>query len=219
MAHPLRVKICGVTSAGDAAAAVRAGADLVGLNFYPPSPRFVRPETAAVVLAELPASVEPVAVCVEEPCPAVAERLRTLPRLTTLQWHGADPPAADEWEGSLIVAWPVRGPESLAAIERYLERCRARGRLPAALLLDAHVSGLYGGTGRTAPWDLLAEFRPGVPLFLAGGLTPENVAEAVRRVRPDGVDVAGGVEAVPGRKDPEKVRRFVEAAREAAARL
>jgi phosphoribosylanthranilate isomerase len=81
------------------------------------------------------------------------------------------------------------------------------------------VPGQHGGTGRTAPWELLASFRPGVPVILAGGLTPENVAEAVRVVRPYGVDVASGVESSPGQKDPEKVRRFIANAREAAARL
>jgi phosphoribosylanthranilate isomerase len=95
---------------------------------------------------------------------------------------------------------------------------RALDRRPAAVLLDGHVPGQYGGTGRAAPWELLAEFRPGVPVILAGGLTPENVAEAVRVVRPYGVDVAGGVEAAPGRKDPEKIRRFLANAREAATR-
>jgi phosphoribosylanthranilate isomerase len=85
-------------------------------------------------------------------------------------------------------------------------------------LVDAHVAGHYGGTGQTAPWDLLADFRPGVPLILAGGLNPDNVAEAVRRVRPYAVDVASGVESAPGRQDPDKVRRFIANAREAAAK-
>jgi phosphoribosylanthranilate isomerase len=85
--------------------------------------------------------------------------------------------------------------------------------MPAAVLVDAYVEGQLGGTGRAAPWELLADFRPGVPLILAGGLTPDNVADAIRVVRPYGVDVASGVESAPGRKDPDKVRRFVENAR------
>src|SRR5205807_7190811 len=92
------------------------------------------------------------------------------------------------------------------------------GYQPAAVLLDTQAGGLYGGTGVTAPWALLADFHPGVPVILAGGLTPENVAEAVRLVRPYAVDVASGVESRPGRKDAEKMRRFIDAAREAAAR-
>ena len=82
-----------------------------------------------------------------------------------------------------------------------------------AVLLDGHAPGQYGGTGQTAPWPLLADFDPGVPVILAGGLTPENVAEAIRTVRPYAVDVASGVESSPGRKDPEKLRRFIDAVR------
>jgi phosphoribosylanthranilate isomerase len=104
----------------------------------------------------------------------------------------------------------------LQAITRYLDVCRLRGALPSAVLVDASVPGQYGGTGRQAPWHLLATFRPGVPLILAGGLTPDNVAEAVRLVRPYAVDVASGVESAPGHKDPDKVRRFIDKAREAA---
>src|SRR5262249_22554880 len=155
--------------------------------FHSLSPRFVRPETVSALLAQLPQSVEPVAVCVQPSCAALAQRLAALPRTPTLQWHGAGPPTADQWDGRLLVAWAVGDAGALSAVADYLARCRDCGRLPAALLVDAHVAGLHGGTGRTAPWDLLQDFRPGVPLFLAGGLTPDNIAEAVRRVRPDGV--------------------------------
>ncbi len=104
----------------------------------------------------------------------------------------------------------------MQGITAYLARCRDQGGLPRAILVDARVAGLHGGTGRTAPWDLLEGFRPGVPLILAGGLTPDNVAEAVRRIRPDVVDVASGVETSPGRKDADMMRRFVDNALEAA---
>src|SRR5262249_6198897 len=93
------------------------------------------------------------------------------------------------------------------------------GPMPAAILLDAFVPGQYGGTGKTAPWDVLAEFQPGVPVILAGGLTAENVAEAVRRVRPYAVDVASGVGSAPGTEDHEKVRRFIANAKEAAVKI
>src|SRR5205814_10530314 len=102
---------------------------------------------------------------------------------------------------------------SLNDISRYLDVCRNTNRLPAAILLDAHVPGQYGGTGQKAPWHLLADFKPGVPVLLAGGLTPDNVAEAVRVVRPYAVDVASGVEARPGHKDEDKMRRFIANAR------
>ena len=97
--------------------------------------------------------------------------------------------------------------------------CRSFGSLPAAILVDAYVDGQHGGTGQKAPWDLLVNFKPGVPLILAGGLTPQNVGEAIRLVKPDGVDVASGVESSPGKKDPQKVRQFIASAREAAARI
>src|SRR5438270_590880 len=105
----------------------------------------------------------------------------------------------------------------LERLTSYLELCRGLAKLPAAVLVDAHVAGQYGGTGQKAPWDLLADFKPGVPLILAGGLTPNNVAEAVRLVRPYAVDVASGVESAPGVKDLEKVRQFIDRARAAAS--
>jgi phosphoribosylanthranilate isomerase len=94
-----------------------------------------------------------------------------------------------------------------------LERWASAGVTPAAILVDAHVPGQFGGTGKTAPWHLLADFKPNVPLILAGGLTPENVAEAIRIVRPYAVDVTSGVEASPGKKDADKTRRFINAVR------
>jgi phosphoribosylanthranilate isomerase len=112
-------------------------------------------------------------------------------------------------------AFRVKDDASLAAIQIYIDACRAAGFLPSAILVDAHVEGQHGGTGKTAPWDLLASFRPGVPLILAGGLTPDNVAEAIQIVKPWAVDVASGVEASPGKKDADKVRLFVANARSA----
>jgi phosphoribosylanthranilate isomerase len=149
----------------------------------------------------------------------VLEVVRALDRIQTLQWHGDERQPGDPGVYRLIPAFRVRDRASLEEIGRFLEQLRIRGVVPAAVLVDAHVPGQPGGTGRTAPWDLLADFRPGVPLYLAGGLTPENVAEAVRLVQPDAVDVASGVERSPGRKDPERMRHFVEKARDAAARF
>ena len=110
----------------------------------------------------------------------------------------------------------VKDRQSLTDITTYLDMCRRASQMPSAILVDAHVEGAMGGTGHKAPWELLTEFRPGVPLILAGGLTPENVGEAIRVVRPAGVDVASGVESGPRRKDPDKVGAFIAAAREAA---
>jgi phosphoribosylanthranilate isomerase len=217
MAH-LRIKVCGVTTAADGCRAADLGADAIGLNFYPPSPRFVDRARAEPILRALPPFVEAVGLFVNQPLSEIVDALTPFGRIGTIQWHGDRPEPADGSPRRLIVAFAVRDRQNLQAIAAYLDACRERQLLPTAILVDAHMAGLYGGTGQTVPWELLADFRPGVPLLLAGGLTPENVAEAVRRVRPYGVDVASGVESSPGRKDPEKLRRFIGNAREAAAR-
>ncbi len=132
-----------------------------------------------------------------------------------IQLHGECEPVLHD-ALRVIPAFPVRDAQSLVRIVRYLKTMRElHYRLPPAVLVDAHVPGMHGGTGQTAPWQLLAGFDPGVPVILAGGLTPDNVAEAIRIVRPYAVDVASGVEIAPGRKDPEKLRRFIENARSA----
>jgi phosphoribosylanthranilate isomerase len=215
--HPLRIKICGVTSTADVAAAA-AGADAVGINFHPESVRYVDPKASVPLLRAVPPLMAAVGVFVNRPFRQVAAVAYQL-GLRAVQHHGDHGDPEDPFPFSFVPAFRVRDRDSLADITAYLDRCRAAGRLPAAILVDAYVEGQHGGTGRTAPWDVLADFKPGVPLILAGGLTPENVAEAVRTVRPDGVDVASGVESAPGRKDPDRVRAFVENARSAAAKL
>jgi phosphoribosylanthranilate isomerase len=219
MALPLRIKICGVTSEVDACQAALLGADAVGLNFHPGSPRSVDPSRAAAILRALPLFVEAVGVFVNVPLRNAFAQAQSLGRIHTIQWHGKDRELCDPYPFHLIAGFPVRDADSLKAITRYLDACRVRGHGPSALLVDSYMPGQHGGTGRTAPWPLLARFRPGVPIILAGGLTPENVGDAIRVVQPYAVDVASGVEVEPGRKDPEKVRRFIDAAREAAARL
>ncbi len=216
MGYHLRIKICGVTTVADAVAAAELGADAVGLNFYLASPRCIDVSRAREILQALPPFTEPIGLFVEEPLIRLCRRLEDLPGMRTVQWHGARPEVAAPPQLERIVAFSIRDAENLAAVKHFLTTCRAVGRLPRAVLLDAHVPGLHGGTGQTAPWDLLADFRPGVPLILAGGLTPENVAEAVRRVRPFAVDVASGVESSPGQKDLSRIRRFITAARQAA---
>src|SRR5262245_62525434 len=210
----VRVKICGLKTVADVRAAAAAGADAVGFNFHPPSPRYVDPRTAGSLVRALPPFVDAVGVFVEQPyrpmC-ALASQLG----LRSVQWAGGTPPVEDTFPFGLVAAFRVKDATDLAAIRAYVGQATAAACPPAAVLVDAHVPGQYGGTGQTAPWNLLAGFDPGVPLILAGGLTPENVAEAVRAVRPYGVDVASGVESEPGRKDPDKVRRFVEAVRAA----
>ena len=218
MTSHLRIKICGITTVEDALEAARLGADAIGLNFYPQSPRHVDLAVAERVLRQLPPFVEPVALFVNQPLRQIVQTLQPLGRIRTIQCYGEPRELTDPYPFQLIPAFNVRDASSLLEITRYLDLCRGLGRLPAAILADASVPGQFGGTGHTAPWNLLADFRPGLPLILAGGLTPENVAEAVRIVRPYAVDVASGVESSPGCKDPEKIQRFIENAREAAAR-
>jgi phosphoribosylanthranilate isomerase len=217
----LRIKVCGITDPAASQVAARLGADAVGLNFYPSSPRFVDRDSAERILRELPPFVTPVGIFVNQSLDQVIGQMldSSVRRVQTFQLYGENHEVASIFPYRLIPAFPVRNRSSLQAIARHIDECRARQALPAAILLDAHVPGQYGGTGQTTPWELLADFKPGVPLLLAGGLTPENVAEAVRIVQPDGVDVASGVESAPGRKDPEKMRRFIGNARDAAAKL
>jgi phosphoribosylanthranilate isomerase len=217
MGQPVRVKICGITCPEDLDDAVAAGADAVGLNFHPASPRCLVPLNAEQIIRRLPPFVEAVAVLVNRSVAVARTEVENL-HLRTFQIHGGAPEVVDAFPYRYIPAFQVRDESDLAAIDRYLDACRQANALPAAVLVDGHAPGLHGGTGRRAPWDLLAQWRPAVPLILAGGLTPDNVAEAVRRVRPWAVDTASGVESSPGRKDAEKVRRFIAEARAAATR-
>jgi phosphoribosylanthranilate isomerase len=214
----LRVKICGVTDESDAVKAAELGADAIGLNFYKSSQRYVTPTQAEAIMRDLPPFVEPVGIFVSQQLQPVFEITDRL-GLRTIQLYLADESLilGELTTVRLIQPFAISEQNDLSKIKGYLERCRRGGRkFPLAVLVDARVPGEYGGAGRTAPWLLLHDFQPEIPLILAGGLTPENVAEAVRIVRPYGVDVASGVEKSPGRKDPDKVKRFIENAREAA---
>lgn len=217
MSYRVRVKICGITQVSDLAAVCAAGADAIGLNFAPPSPRAIDLDTARALLRALPCFVTPVAVFARQRFDTVQPTLAQLDRLAAAQIHGAEPEIIDAYPWHYVPAFQVRHRADLDAIDAYLARCRAAGRLPSAILVDGHAPGLVGGTGVQAPWQLLADFRPDVPLLLAGGLTPDNVAAAVRTVRPWAVDVASGVESSPGVTCHDKVRRFIDAAHQAAA--
>ena len=203
----IRVKICGIRRAEDAVAAADAGADAIGLIFYPKSRRAVTPESAKAILAGLPPYVSPVALFVnEEP-----ERIRAVCGplgIRTVQLHGDEPPdAARALDGFCVVkAFRVAQEADLAALADY----------PAhAFLLDTKVEGSYGGTGVTFDWTLAARAKQYGRIVVAGGLNPDNVAEAVQMAMPYGVDVSSGVETEPGQKDWEKVRAFVARARAA----
>lgn len=214
MAH-VRVKICGVTRPEDVQTCAEAGVDAVGINFHPGSKRYVEPSKAQPVLRAIPPLMAGVGVFVGLPIRQVTALAYQL-GLRGVQYHGENRELSDPFPFSLIAAFRVKDQKSLNGIATYLEMCRSFGQLPAAILVDAYVEGEHGGTGQTAPWDLLATLSLDVPIILAGGLTSENVGEAIRIVRPAAVDVASGVEAEPGIKDPEKIHRFVAAVRQAS---
>jgi phosphoribosylanthranilate isomerase len=218
----VRIKICGITNPADAEQAAALGADMIGLNFYVKSPRCIDDTTAYSILNVLPDSIEPVALFVNKPLLAVQRKANGF-RISTVQVYG-NPSGPLPHRTNWITAFRVSDVASLHRISSYLELLTSGARsvneksinaAPYAILVDAHVPGTYGGTGQKAPWHLLAEFKPGVPLILAGGLTPENVADAIRIVQPYAVDVASGVESAPGMKDADKLRRFVDAVRSA----
>jgi phosphoribosylanthranilate isomerase len=214
----VRIKICGVTTPDAARRAADAGADAVGLNFYAKSPRHVAPQTAQEIVRALPAFVAPVGVFVGVPVRQVCAVAYQL-GLRAVQTYDDSPPAEDTFPFAHVPAFGVKDAAGVERVRAFLTTAAALGRSPSAVLIDSHVEGLMGGTGQAAPWHLLRGIDFGVPLILAGGLTPENVAEAIEVVRPWGVDVASGVESAPGIKDVDKMVRFVKNVRNAGATL
>jgi len=213
----VRVKICGVTNWADAKLAVDLGADALGFNFHPASPRAVTPAQAWQIIRRLPPLVTAVGVFVNWPAPAVAALARAL-HFGAVQLHGHESPReVRELAGAfrVIKAFPMPPGFRLAVLAPY--------GAASALLLDGFKGGLYGGTGRTADWDLARRARRYGRVILAGGIRPGNVAQAIAQARPYAVDVASGVESRPGKKDAGALRelmREVEAAnRRAAGRI
>ena len=201
------VKTCGITSLRDALACVRAGADMLGFNFYPESPRYISPRDARSIIERLPPSVVSVGVFVNEGHPRRVIELADLAGVTALQLHGDEPPAyCHALAGRYVIkAVHVTDDFSPEQAARYAVK---------AVLLDSSRAGIYGGTGETFNWEAARAARPVVPkLFLAGGLGPENVAAAAALVRPYAVDACSSLERVPGRKDERRVKAFVVAAR------
>lgn len=204
----VRVKICGITNLEDALAAVAAGADALGFNFWLKSPRFVEPKRAARIIAQLPPAVTPVGVFVNEP----RAHLETLARKTgiqTVQLHGDEKPedvaALSAHHLTVIKALRVGS-------DFYPEQLR-RYKGVSTFLLDADVKGQRGGTGKTFNWVWAQAAGRFGWIFLAGGLTVDNIATAIRQGRPYGVDVCTGVEKEPGKKDHTRLREFIERAK------
>jgi len=205
----VKVKICGITSWSDAKLAIEAGADALGFNFYPPSPRYIAPEQARRIVRRFPKQVEAVGVLVNE-SPADAEAISRAAGTGLIQLHGDESPedvAQLARFRPVLKAFRVRPGFRVSVLERY-----ARA---AAFLLDGFSTRVRGGTGRTFDWRVARRAKRYGRIFLAGGLTAENVAEAILEAQPFAIDVCSGVEAEPGKKDPARLRelmRRVEAA-------
>jgi phosphoribosylanthranilate isomerase len=202
-----RVKICGITNLADAQAAVKAGADALGFIFYEKSHRCMTVPAVAKISKRLPPFVLRVGVFVNAPEELVTRAIGEC-GLGLLQFHGDEPPEFCMRFGLMSMkAFRIRDAESLKELPKFSTE---------AWLLDAYSAENLGGTGEKFNWDLAVEAQKfGKPVFLAGGLTPENVAAAVRKVQPFGVDVSSGVESSPGKKDHARVRAFIANVRQA----
>jgi phosphoribosylanthranilate isomerase len=207
------IKICGITNEADARMAIDAGADVLGFNLVRESKRYFDVEKAGDWIDKLPREICKVSV-VKDPLWEEAARISQLPFIDALQLHGEESPEFCRRLADAGIpfakAVPVTASKSLAALPNYFTD---------TIILDSSVGGTFGGTGKPFPWKFAPEFvrhHPRVMVILAGGLNPQNVAEAVSLVRPRGVDVTTGVEASPGRKDPALVRAFIEAVRKAS---
>jgi phosphoribosylanthranilate isomerase len=203
----IKIKICGITNLDDAMAAAEGGADALGFIFYKKSSRYVEPGKAAEIIHQLPPFITPVAVFVNER----EEKIRDIQFTTgikVLQFHGDERPEfCDRFATRVIKAFQVKDKDSLKHMAQYHV---------GALLLDSYHEGMRGGTGTTFDWHLAVVAKTLGRVVLAGGLTPENVAEAVKLVQPYGVDVAGGVEREKGLKDHAKLKKFITEVRRAS---
>ena len=214
----MKIKICGLTSVEDALNAAQAGADWLGLNFHPASKRRVEVDVARQIVEALPASCEPVGLFVDRPAVEVAALAEWL-NLKIVQLHGSEPVEDLAFLAGfrVVKAFRIGSEASLAPMLDYVRQAASLGHALHAVLVDADVPGQHGGTGETIRDDLLGAITRvgrGLPrLILAGGLDARNVADRVIRVRPWMVDVAGGVESAPGRKDAAKMAAFARAAR------
>jgi len=203
----VRVKICGITNAADAFAAVAAGASFLGFNFYAKSPRHITEAEAAKIRPQLPRKIEAVGIFVNAPRAEVAALCTSL-KLDAAQLHGDESSETVAELARSLTVWKAFRVEPDFRLETLDEFSEA-----SAFLFDAAHTGQYGGTGRTTDWDVARRAALGHRIILAGGLNLENVAAAVRIVRPYAVDVASGVESKPGKKDHGRMREFIQEVR------
>lgn len=214
------IKICGLTNVADAVAVVDAGADAIGLNFYPPSPRFISRDVARSIVDAVGTHACKVGLFVNAPVDEIRAAYDEL-GLDLIQLHGDEPPSIlrELAPRPIMKAFRI-GPEGLAPVRTWFDACMRSSLFPKLVLLDAHQVGKFGGTGATTDWQAAAAYARTVglpPLVLAGGLTSQNVAEAIHAVHPVAVDTASGVESSPGRKDAAMSSAFVSAAQGAFA--
>ncbi len=198
-----KLKVCGITSLEDAQAAIECGAEFLGFNFYRKSPRYIAPEAARAIIERLPSDVTAVGIFVNEAQPQDVIEILQASGARLAQLHGNEDAAYCEAVGAERVIKALRVGE-VFDVRQVLN-------YPAwAILLDAFDKNLYGGTGKTANWEVAREAAKLTRLFLAGGLSPENIAEAIRAVEPFAVDVNSGVESLPGKKDADRLRKLKE---------
>lgn len=203
------IKICGITNLEDALAAAELGADVLGFNFYKPSPRYIAPHSAREIVKQLPRSVLAVGVFVNEKSPDSVLTIAKEAGVSGLQLHGDESP---EFCNELA-ATPYYVIKALAAGDGF-DIQQAEAYQVEAILLDTKDNKLRGGTGRVFDWSIAQQIKELLPkLYLAGGLSPENIEEAIDRVRPYAVDACSGLEDKPGKKNHERMRAFVETAR------
>lgn len=208
MPYTPKVKICGITNAEDAAAAVDAGADALGFVFHRKSQRYIEPTLARQIIMSLPPLVTPVGVFVNED-QQVVRKLMDDCGLALAQLHGNESVTyCQELSRPILKALRVKDRSTFLALAEFRGRAGVRG-----FLLDAFSDQAFGGTGQVIDWQLAAEAAKAASILLAGGLTPDNVEKAIQAVRPYGVDVSSGVERGPGQKDHDKVRAFIRAVR------
>jgi phosphoribosylanthranilate isomerase len=199
-----RIKICGITNEADARAAVDAGVDALGFVLYRKSPRYVEPTVVKQIIAALPPLVIPVGVFVNEEAKVVRDLMDDC-GLALAQLHGDETASyCLDLERPVLKAIRVKDRGSFLALAEFQGRAGVRG-----FIVDTYSTDAYGGTGRPIDWTLAAEAAQASTVILAGGLTADNVGQAIRAVRPYGVDVSSGVESAPGKKDHQKIRDFV----------
>lgn len=200
----LKVKICGITNAEDALLATSCGADALGFVFWEPSPRYITPEAAALIIKKLPPFITTVGVFVDEDAGKVNDIIKTA-GITVAQLHGSESPEYCKGiDVRFIKAVRVKDADSLRGLSDYGA---------SAILLDTYIKDQPGGTGQSFDWTLLSEMDFEGNIILSGGLNPDNVEDVLRKYSPYGVDTSSGVEAEPGRKDADRLMAFIEKVR------